>query len=203
MKNVEIIASRPDHHQMVRDLLEKLTTAEIKAFDVDLFKLNRIVFFDNPGEIDTYEWETCQVVGSPRVFYEAHGMFKPRLRTIYLFNNNQMRSGGVVKQTMVLLHELSHYLMDSHDVSSIARYATDPIYRILEEMRVDRMSFYLAKQIMPETFCEQAKIFVQEHANMLQGELEKVRSKSTNVEKYNSNGIGICKLMDLYSIQDN
>lgn len=197
MKHVEVIAKNPINKNLMESTLEAVSKIKFKAFELDFFRLDRVVYledFEDALEYDkTYGTETA----NEDSFKTANACYEPKDRAIYLYGTGDLKYSGPTMKIMVLLHELSHYIMDYHDIFSRYRYATDPIYRLLEEVRVNNMSYYIAKHFLTDYRLDIAKNYVRGYREMMHWQITAAQTFTKAGELYLQNGRGICSLMDL------
>lgn len=196
VNGVEIMANDLEVLQFIEDIIGQVSEHNYPAFEIDFFWLKKVVFFDSYKEVDAYQLKTGEEVISRRDWDGSNGCYEPRHKAIYLFKSDEVIQGGEINIATTLLHELSHYIMDSYDLLSRTRYARDPIYRFLEEIRVNNMSLYLAKAIFGGSYLRDFEYYTQGYRRFMSEHIR--QAKVLGYESiYLKLGRGVANLMQM------
>jgi len=160
MKNLLILPTYSSYEPLVREVCEKASQLKIKGFDMSLEKLEKILIFKSYEEIKAISNE--YIVLPKETYKDALGSYVTQSRVIYLYLEN-LSKHPEVQIKLTLLHEIGHFLMESNGYYDDVQYTASPIYRNLEEMKVESFSLFLAKFFLKEEEMEYAKERVGEY----------------------------------------
>lgn len=191
MSRVKAVCSDRKIRKELERTLSLLEGCKFRALEVDFFKLDEVLVFLNFNEVEQYQ-KTHKIKIIDKGGYNfCEGAYEPNRRTIYLFPRYKR---DVERIVFVLLHEVSHYIMDVHDIFSRHRYATVPAYRFLEEIRVNNLSYYLGKHILTGNAIYRIGIHTQNYENRMRHSLSLF---PIDKQRDGNKEVGICSLMQL------
>lgn len=196
VNGVEIATNLTEVLEYLGDIIAQVSNHKYQAFEIDFSWLEKIVFFDSFEEIRNYRLESGKWIASEADWDRSNGCYEPRDRAIYLFNSSEVKAGGRIHIATTLLHELSHYIMDTYDLLSRTRYSGDPIYRCFEEIRVNNMSLYLAKAIFGGEVLTHFESYVREYRQFMYRLISSAKQQG-HEKLYLRNGRGVASLMQM------
>ena len=196
VNGVEIVASLTEVLEYLENIITQVSNHKYQVFEIDFSWLEKIVFFDSFEEVRNYRLESGKWIASEGDWDRSNGCYEPMDRAIYLFNSSEVKRGGRVNIATTLLHELSHYIMDTYDLLSRTRYSMDPIYRYFEEIRVNNMSFYLAKAIFGREVLVDFEFYVRGYRQFMYRLISSAKQQG-HEKLYLRNGRGVAGLMQM------
>lgn len=191
---VKVVGMNGELVNLVREVVDILPRLHYKAFELDFKNLAQIRVFESFKEYSATLKEEGEEIDE-KVYHGVLGKYDPVKKEVHILGYN---APDELTFIMGLLHELSHFIMDDHDLFSVKRYKTDLIYRFYEEIRVNNLSYYLAKHLLGDGHLIAAKKFRDAFDKENREVLELIKTEMPIAwDVYVSNGRGVATLYDL------
>lgn len=200
---IEVRGLREEETCKVETILNMLEDAyngmDNKPFYFSFKQLRKVIVFLSYGELQDYLVSKGFYVPSQETLKNVNGYYNAEQKEIHLLKYNQKRPNPI-EFDMVLIHELSHYIMDINDVCSLRRYNFDVIYGAYEEIRVNNMSSFLAKKIMDKSKFPFIETYRRDYNNGYRAKIRDItRLWPQGLVKYSEGGGA--KHMSLYRLE--